>query len=234
MKIQTIILIILSIVGGNYVSAQTSNNTTSAKGGWYTSSGGEIIFSWANATQNGKDAEVITRFSPVFNIQIQAHKDFAPKLGFFTGFNIRNVGYIWDDPDSVNYRYKARSYTVGIPVALKLGNVKENYLFGGYEIEFPFNFKQKVFINEDKKDKVTSWFSPRTPTIYQSWFAGIRFKYGTELKFKYYMTNFFNKDYTANDNGVSVKPYANINANVFYVSLSIQLMKGTHVNISNK
>lgn len=41
------------------------------------------------------------------------------------------------------------------------------------------------------------------------------------------MTNFFNKNYSADDGaGNVVKPYANIDANVLYISLSFQVLKG--------
>ncbi len=194
----------------------------------YTTTGGEWIFSWADAKQSGVDVDVITRFAPVINIQSQVHLDKSEKLGFFTGLNLRNIGFIWDDPTVPSTRYKARAYTVGVPVGIKFGNMTGMYLFGGYEIELPFNYKEKIFVNEDKQNKEVYWFSNRIPGLYQSLFIGIQTPYGTQLKFKYYMTNFFNKDYTANDGqGGTVQPYAGFDANVFYVSLSFQILKGT-------
>jgi hypothetical protein len=195
---------------------------------FYSTSGGEIIFSWAEASKEGLDATVITRFSPVLNIQYQLHRDFSERIGFFTGIGIRNVGFIYDDPTEVNTRYKARSYTLGIPLALKVGNMKGFYFFGGYELELPFNYKEKKFVNDDKVDKITTWFSDRTPSFYQSYFLGFQTPYGTQIKFKYYMTNFFNKNYAANDgSGNTIYPYKDIEANVFYVSLSLQLFSGS-------
>ena len=194
----------------------------------YTTTGGEWIFSWADAKQSSLDVDIITRFSPVINIQSQVHLDKTDKFGFFTGLNLRNIGFIWDDPIVPSTRYKARAYTVGIPVGFKVGNMTGVYLFGGYELELPFNYKEKIFVNEDKEDKEVYWFSNRIPGLYQSLFVGIQTPYGTQLKFKYYMTNFFNKDYTANDGqGGTFKPYAGFDANVFYVSLSFQILKGT-------
>lgn len=64
----------------------------------YITSGGEMIFSWASAKQNGADVSTITRFSPFFNIQTQFHYDAGETLGFFTGISVRNVGFIFDDP----------------------------------------------------------------------------------------------------------------------------------------
>jgi hypothetical protein len=219
MKFITILLATVLFISKN-------TNAQSEAGKWYTTAGGEIIFSWANAKQDSVDLDVITRFSPVFNIQIQAHRDFGQNAGFFTGINIRNVGFIFDEPSAVDTRYKARTYTAGVPVALKLGNMKGFFLFAGYEIEFPFNYKQKKFVNEEKVDKITTWFSNRTPAYYNTLFAGFQTKFGTQLKFKYYLTNFFNKNYTADDDkGGTYQPYADIEANVFYVSLSVQLPK---------
>ncbi len=100
----------------------------------YITAGGELILSWASAKQNGADVTTITRFSPFFNIQTQFHYDAAEKLGFFTGINVRNVGFIFDDPVTAKTRYKVRTYTLGIPFAIKLGEVSRSFLFGGYEL----------------------------------------------------------------------------------------------------
>lgn len=213
----------------------------SAQKAMYTTTGGEWIFSWANAKWDGLDVSSITRFSPVFNFQTQVHRDMNDRFGFFTGLSMRNVGFIYDDPDAAKHypdptypagtsvRWKARAYTLGIPIGLKFGNMSGQYVFAGYEIEFPFNFKYKRFDNSDKKDEQDEWFSARTPGIYHTAFFGVQTSYGTQIKFKYYLNNFFNKGFTTTDaNGVpGYQPYANFDANVFYVSLSFQILKGT-------
>ena len=194
----------------------------------YTTSGGEVIFSWADARLNGLDVSTITRFSTFFSVQTQFHYDMQEKFGVFTGINVRNVGFIFDDPVIPETRYKVRNYTLGIPFAFKLGEVSRSFFFGGYEIEFPFNYKQKTFVNEEKTDKFDVWFSKRTPTVYHTLFAGFQGPHGAQVKFKYYLTNFFNKSYSAVDaNGDITYPYQDFNATVFYVSLSVQILKGT-------
>jgi hypothetical protein len=194
----------------------------------YTTTGGEWIFSWVDAQQNGLDVDAITRFSPVVNIQSQMHYDVSDRLGFFSGVNLRNVGFIWNDPLQPSTKWKARSYTLGIPIGFKVGDMTGLHLFGGYELELPFNYKEKKFVNEDKVSKNNYWFSNRTPGLYHSLLVGIQTPYGMQVKFKYYLTNFFNKSYAANDgSGNIVYPYQNFEANVFYVSLSFQVLKGT-------
>ena len=126
----------------------------------YTTTGGEWIFSWADAKQQGYDIDVITRFSPVINIQSQVHYDKTDKFGFFTGLNLRNVGFIWNDPVQPETKHKARAYTIGLPVGFKVGDMTGFHLFGGYELELPFNYKEKLFVNEDKVSKEVDWYNP--------------------------------------------------------------------------
>ncbi len=193
---------------------------------WYSSSGGEIIFSFANVDYPMSPDGQIMRFSPVFNIQSLANYDFNERSGFFTGLTIRNVGFIYDFKDT-GERKKFRTYNLGIPVGIKVGNLDKFHIYGGYEIEFPFNYKEKTFVNEEKTEKFSVWFSQRTPTLYNSLFIGIQFPYGANLKFKYYLTNFHNRDYQLSD---GTKPYEDLKANVFYFSLSFYLFKNLHFN----
>jgi hypothetical protein len=200
---------------------------TSAQKKMYTTTGTETIFSWASAKWNGADVNSITRFSPVFNFQSQVHMDQSEHVGLFTGLSFRNVGFIYDDPAVAKQRWKARVYSLGIPIGIKVGNMNGGFLFGGYEIEFPLNFKEKRFLNDDKQEVNNYWFGSRTPSLYHTVFAGIQTKYGAQIKFKYYLTNFFNKGFSANDgSGNIIYPYQNFDANVFYVSLSYQILKG--------
>lgn len=144
----------------NVIGQSTDTNKKS-----YTTTGGEMIFSWAQVKKGGEDATAIVRWSPVFNFQFQYHNDFSSRAGFFTGVNIRNVGFIFDDPTTVNTRYKARVYDLGVPVALKLGNMRGLCLFGGYEIEFPFNYKEKRFVNEVKEERIRRGLAVKSQVI---------------------------------------------------------------------
>ena len=166
------------------------------------------------------------RFSPVFNIQNWLNYDKSEKLGFFTGLSVRNVGFIYDIDETTRKKY--RTYNIGIPLGIKIGNLSEKFLFFGYELEIPINYKEKTFIDEEKDDKKNIWFTGRVPTFNHSLMAGVQLPYGATLKFKYYLTNFFDKDFTESDGqGGSYKPYQNVNVNIFYFSLSFGLLKDT-------
>jgi hypothetical protein len=206
------------ILGFSYLSfAQTKS---------YPSSSGEMIFSFAKINKEGNDVSSNLRWSPVFNWQIYSNHDFSQHVGSFYGLAMRNVGFIYEVPNSDTLK-KFRTYNIGIPLGIKVGNLAKGFfLYGGYEFEMPFHYKEKTFVNEDKKDKIAVWFSNRTEWYTQSVFAGINFPRGVNLKFKYYLNNFFNQNYTeTNALGVRVKPFENFNANVFYIALQFNPFK---------
>ncbi len=193
----------------------------------YFDTGGEFIFSWASVNNNGVEGGVITRFSGFLHLQLVASRDFSRSFGTFWGLSLRNIGFIYDLPDSANTRKKYRNYTVGIPVGIKLGNLNKTFIYTGYELEIPINYKEKTFVNEKKVDKFNVWFSDRSPSVYHTLFIGFQTRRGVNLKFKYYLTNFFNQDFEENIAGTIVKPFENLEANVFYISLNIDLFRNT-------
>jgi hypothetical protein len=192
----------------------------------YSTTSGELIFAFASINDAGDEDGGIMRFSPVINIQNWLNYDKSEKLGFFTGLSVRNVGFIYDVDETTRIKY--RTYNVGIPVGVKIGNLSDKFLFFGYELEIPVNYKEKIFIDEDKEDKKNIWFTDRVPAVNHSLMAGIQLPYGATIKFKYYLTNFFDEDFTASDGqGGTYKPYENLDVNIFYFSLSFGLLKDT-------
>jgi hypothetical protein len=198
----------------------------------YFSTGGEIIFSLADIDDNGNSEGNIVRFSPFFCLQTNFNYDFSKNVGSFVGLSVRNIGFIydqWDVPNPENpletkmMKKKFRTYNLGLPIGLKVGLMDKVFVYGGYEIEFPFNYKEKTFDGDDKQEeKVNVWFGDRVEQFQHGFFAGIQLPYGANLKFKYYLTNFHNMDFTDNN---GVKPYAGFNANIFYFALSFDPFK---------
>lgn len=199
----------------------------------YSTTSGELIFSFADINASGSSQGSILRFSPVFNFQNWVNIDKSDHLGFFTGLSVRNVGFITDESSTVRKKY--RTYNLGLPIGIKIGNLSDRFLFFGYEIELPFHYKEKTFVNEDKTDKINVWFSDRTPTFTHSLMAGFQLPYGATIKFKYYLTNFFNKSFQADDgSGNITQPFANADVNVFYFSLNFGLLKNTGFYYNDK
>lgn len=188
----------------------------------YVSGGPEIIFSFADIDNDGYQGGNIIRFAPVLNVSVNGNIDFGKHFGLFFGGAIRNVGFIYDYPDSSS-RFKYRSYNFALPVGFKVGKMNGTLFYAGYEIEFPFNYKQKEFY-DNIKSKFVEWFTPRLPSYYHSFFVGVQFPYGFSLKFKYYYSEFFNQEYMEPG---GIRPYEGLESHVFYFSLNFGLFRNS-------
>jgi hypothetical protein len=196
----------------------------------YVTSDGELILSFANIERNGLSESSVPRLTLFAHGQTLVHVDRSARFGWFGGLSLRNVGFIYDESDLI--RKKFRTYNLGIPVALKIGNMDRTYVYGGYELEIPFNYKEKTFVSGEKRDKFNNWFSNRVNPINHTVFVGVRFPYGTSLRFKYYLTPFFNEDFeTLDGQGQRVRPYQNFNAHLFYFSIVKMITKGKKLQV---
>jgi hypothetical protein len=194
---------------------------------FYTENGGEFIFSFADIEKNGQNISTPPRFTMFFHLTKNYHYNFSSFVGVYTGATLRNIGFITDEE---GVKTKRRTYSAGIPLALKLGALdKDFYLFGGASYELFFHYKQKQFI-DGNKSKFSEWFSPRTERFAPSLFAGIHFPGGFNLKFKYYPQDFLNTDFQGTDFGEAVDYSVYDRTNLFYIGLSFyvrpkQIMK---------
>lgn len=170
------------------------------------------------------DAKLTTlRFTYVVNIGMNYHYDFTEHVGAFVGVGIKNIGLINKYGDST---VKRRVYTVGVPVGIKFGNLRNrNFGFIGGGFDVPFNYREKGFVKRNKKEKFNEWFSDRTPNFMPYVFAGVSIDPGVTLKFQFYPNNFFNQDFTETDKttGLSYKPYKDMEAQLFLVSLGFDI-----------
>jgi len=203
----------------------------------YLSTGGEIILSGADVNFNGTDVNTNARFTIFFHLQTQLNFDLSNNVGLYSGLAIRNVGLIMEDyfqnvgydvdqshPDyNKNTKIKHRSYALGFPIAIKLGSFDDNFFaFGGVEYEWLFHYKQKKFI-DGAKFKFKEWTSDRVNPWIPSWFVGLQFPGGVNLKFKYYMDDFLNQDFSGQDFGVDVDYSQFESTGIWYISLSTMI-----------
>ena len=203
----------------------------------YMSTGGEIILSGADVNFNGTDVNTNMRFTIFFHMQQQVNFDLTDNIGLYTGFAIRNVGLIMEDlyqnvgynvgllhPDyNKNTKIKHRSYSLGFPIAIKLGSLENNFFaYGGFEYEWMFHYKQKKFIDGEKY-KFKEWGSDRVNPWIPSWFAGVQFPGGFNLKFKYYLNDFLNQDFVGQDFGQDVDYSQFESTGIWYISFSTMI-----------
>jgi hypothetical protein len=177
----------------------------------------EFIFSYSNLEYTNAfiaeypDAEIAgsnVRFTLFFHFEHDWHIDFTNNIGLITGFGIRNIGISSDESlplttagdDYEEYKLIRRTYTTGIPIALKLGSFKDHlYFYGGGEYELAMHFKEKYwsgsYDRSGAKTKYNEWFGSQTPLLLPSVFAGVQLPGGFNLKFRYYLNNFLNPEY---------------------------------------
>ena len=189
----------------------------------YPVTSGEIIFSQSQSSFSQEFMDQYpganlsannVRFTVFFHLGQYIHYDFNDKFGLYSGLGIRNVGMITDEtlPQTVgttdsyaDHKIIRRQYMLGVPLAFKVGSFKKHfYIFGGGEYELAFVMKEKYwtgsFERDGAKTKNVKWFSNQTPAFLPSLFAGVQLPRGVNVRFKYYMTDFLNKDYKISSN----------------------------------
>ena len=107
--------------------SQSKENKSKA----YVTTGGELIFSFANVEQNGNSLSSVMRFSPVVNLQVMVNQDMNEKFGLFSGLSVRNVGYITNDykdpSNNLIYKKKFRTYNLAVPLGVKVGDLDKTF-----------------------------------------------------------------------------------------------------------
>ncbi|HEC43648.1 hypothetical protein LCGC14_2130170 [marine sediment metagenome] len=217
------ILIIIALIAPVLFTAPANSQDVYSVSSW------ESLFQWAEvpATPQAGDPAINEqlRYTIVLNVGQYFHMDFTNFIGLYSGLAIRNVGFIYDT--DIPTKTIRRSYNLGIPLALKIGIFdKHMYIFGGGEYELLFHYKGKRWLSNERsstKLKQTEWFSSKTNTFVPSVFGGIQLPGGFNIKYKYYLDNFLNKNYTGEDLGETGVSFANYeNVQIHYISISWQ------------
>ncbi len=217
-----LLLSLLLLFGHSDINAQNKPPSERRRTTYLSSGGDGGIFSLATVEMDGREVRSILRYSPVFNFGSNFNWDFIDNAGVFLGWNIRNIGLITRDTFGRDDFFKRRIYMLGLPLGVKLGNMRNsNFFFFGGEFGFPFHYKEKYFPdgNRRKKTKFSEWFSERTPQFTTAAFAGFHFRRSLNVKVQYFFNNFFNTNYTTTaPAGNEVRPYQNYRANIFFIT----------------
>ncbi len=206
-------------------SDESTQNTKESKV-YYTKGGNAALLSFARVSRNGEEVSTIPRFTMFFNIGTNANIDLGNNFGVFTGLNLTNIGLITEEKfvgvvKTDVFKLKQRVYAIGVPVGIKIGDLRRFYVYGGAEAAFAINFKQKTFINGEKVDKFNEWFSNRSNPFMPALFAGFQTKSGFGLKVQYYLNDFLNPNFSEG----GTKPYANTESKIFFVTLGYNFGK---------
>lgn len=193
----------------------------------YISSGIDgAILSTASFERPGRSRDLTTaRFSGFFHFGMNWNYNYDEHFGIQIGLGIKNIGFIDKNGDST---IKRRVYTIGVPVAFKLGNFRRgNFGFIGGGADVPFNYREKGFVDRGNKTKFNEFWSDRTPRVMPFMFIGYTFRKGATFKLQFYPSNFFNQDYVQNPDGESTMPYRGYDARLINLSygLSVPYLK---------
>ena len=197
---------------------------------------GEWILSGSALSVNG-DSDVSTiRFSPWYNAQYTMNYQAIKHVGVFLGLDMRNVGFIYKttlntEAGDIDIKKKFRTYNLGIPLGIKIGKSDGLNFYAGYEIEFPFHYKEKTFTNGIKNFKQKKWFSDKVPTYLTSVYGGFESKQGFNLKFKLYLDKFFNPAYKGDVNGMPGCGYESFDVQVFYISICMNMFHDLNAKV---
>jgi len=168
------------------------------------------------------------RFTGFPNVGFQFNFNFDDRFGIFTGIDVKNLGFI--DFTYADSTVKRRSYNIGIPLGIKIGNMndKKAYGFFGAGIDKPFNYKQKQYmVRAHKLTRFNEWYSEATPPIMPYLFIGAGINQGAMFKLQYYPGNFLNPNYK-DENGRLINYGYNVRILAFSIGYWIPISKRHH------
>ena len=169
------------------------------------------------------------RFTYVVNIGITFNLNVSRHFGLYTGLDVKNIGYI-DKSSGLTYKY--RTYNLGAPIGVKIGNMmpKKTYGFFGAGADIPFNYREKYFSDRNEKTKFNEWFSQRTPAVMPYVFAGMSITHGLSVKLQYYPNNFINPDFIKN----GIQPYIGTEVHLMLLSIGFAVPVKEHHDMVKK
>lgn len=196
---------------------------------FYSASGIDgAIFSTSILSKPGVDNRLSTLRFSMLSFGVNLHYDFSHTFGIFSGVGIKNIGFI-EKFKAADSTAKHRVYTIGIPLAFKIGDLKKRkFFFAGGGADLALNYREKGFIRRGNKEKFNEWFSERTPLIMPYIFAGISFDPGLTLKMQYYPQNFMNDTFV--DPVTGLQPYKGYKVRLLQLTLGIDI----HYNVLPK
>src|SRR6478735_6341243 len=168
--------ILMALFSG--LNAQTTSTESKIKSFRMSTHSG-YGFSWADLERKGNKLDNTVRFTVVINLGLDAQWQ-GEKCGLSVGLETRNLGLIYDDTlngPNQTFRVKSRVYTLGVPVTFMFGKMSEKtYFFAGGEIEYTFDYKEKVFVDGDKEYKSKGYYDENVTKWLPSLHAGIQIK----------------------------------------------------------
>lgn len=185
----------------------------------YASYDSEFIFAFNTLDIPGETLERNFRFSVFPHFDFLGNRDFGKHFGVWGGVAHRNIGLKYTDTVTVSHR----SLALGAPLGIKLGDLQKGlFFFGGIEPELMYHYKSQYRIG-DEKFVEKEFLSDKLNLINVSIFGGVELGRGFNIKFKYYLDDFFHTGYLAPD---GTYPFLDTTSGIWYISVGMRSYLG--------
>jgi len=141
------------------------------------------------------------------------------------GVALKNEGVIFTRD---NDRYKYRTLALGADLSVRFVIKKKIWLSLAGGIDYNFHFKEKVFLEGERKNKeviLQDWFSERANRF--NYFSRLTVGYKRKILVysvfaEYYFLNFLNTNFSETKDGALVEPYKGFNISRFNIGITIE------------
>ncbi len=226
----TILICIYSIIGlcQNYHAPLSDSKQDQMSKKIYTTCNNELSFQFANAEIQGNSDDITEccRVSYLLNIPYIIHINCTNYFGLMPSVHLKSLGLQTKNEiiDTVTFdKVKRCLYTAGASFALKFGLFKKHlWAYTGASMDWVYLYRQKKY-EDNKNHRITkerAWFSKATEQFLPSFFAGMQFPEGINLKVTYYFKDLLNHNY--NGSLGDFTKFNKSNLLTFSISLTIQ------------
>lgn len=149
-------------------------------------------------------------------------------FSFNGGILLKNDGVIFDE-DGDRFKFRVISIGPEIGFITNLGDSKI-VLSGDYGFDFALHYKEKVFPNGERSDKIKrnrEWFSQRPNRLNHYVRVGIGAEDGLFMFGQFYFREFLNTGFQETIDGVSSQPYDGLVIQRFHLGISFKFSKDT-------
>ncbi|MFN0202918.1 MAG: hypothetical protein ACKVTZ_15450 [Bacteroidia bacterium] len=130
------------------------------------------------------------RYTLFPNNESNVNVDFGKYVGIFSGLGARNVGFISYENNGT--KVKRRMISLNVPLALKLGDLYNWYVYGGAGFDLAINYRRKTFMPDGKQSYQKWWTSDEFRFFQPTTFVGFNYKC-VDFKVEYFLNNMVNQ-----------------------------------------
>lgn len=187
----------------------------------------QIAFQFADVSRDGASLNNVPRISWMIPLMYEI-TEVSETFSFNGGILLKNDGVIFDEDGD---RFKFRVISIGPEIGF-ITNLGDStiVLSGDYGFDFALHYKEKVFPNGERSDKIKrnrEWFSERPNRLNHYVRVGIGAEDGLFMFGQFYFREFLNTGFQETIDGVSSRPYDGLVIQRFHLGISFKFSKET-------